>query len=280
MTVIAFASALGIGLGIAGLVAALSGPAARPRTPHARSSPHRRHRLAPAAGRAVAAAVPVLAVTRWPVAGAAAALAAALLPPVLGRDATRAAIERLEAVASWTELVRDTLGAAAGLAQALVVSAPVAPAPIRPAVGRLADRLVNGMPLEQALRALAEDLADPSADMVVCALLLAATARAQQLGELLGALADTIRQDVSLRLRVDAGRASARSGVRTIILFSLLFAGGLLVVGRSYLAPFGTVTGQLVLAVVVALYAAGVATMLHMVRPPAPPRLLSPGQEP
>ena len=275
MTVLAFASALGVGLGIVGLLVAVSDPRRPPRP----AAPRRR-RLAPAAGRAVAAAVPVLVVTRWPVAGAAAALAAAVLPPMLGRDTTRTAIERLEAVATWTELVRDTLGAAAGLAQALVVSAPVAPAPIRPAVGRLADRLINGMPLEHALRGLAEDLADPSADMVVCALLLAATARAQQLGELLGALADTIRQDVSLRLRVDAGRASARSGVRTIILFSLLFAGGLLVVGRSYLAPFGTVTGQLVLAAVVGLYAVGVATMLRMVRPPAPPRLLSPGRQP
>ena len=69
----------------------------------------------------------------------------------------------------------------------------------------------------------ADEIADPSADLVVCALTLAASARAQRLVDLLGALAGSMREEVAMRLRVESGRASARSGVRTIIVFSAGF---------------------------------------------------------
>jgi Flp pilus assembly protein TadB len=109
---------------------------------------------------------------------------------------------------------------------------------------------------------------------VVCALLLAAAARAHKLAEVLTAMATSIREDISMRLRVEASRASARSGVRTVMVFSVAFAAVLLIFARSYLAPFGSVIGQFVLAGVGALYACGLAFMVRMVRPRAGLRLL------
>ena len=109
---------------------------------------------------------------------------------------------------------------------------------------------------------------------MVCSLLLASTSRAQRLGDLLQALAESTREEVSLRLRIETSRASVRSGVRTVVVFSVLFAAGLAVLARSYLAPFGTASGQVVLLAVGGLYAAGLTLMVALARPPVPIRLL------
>ncbi len=213
-------------------------------------------------------------ITRWPVAGILGALGFATLPTSLRKVVPGEASKRTEAVATWTELVRDSLAGSAGLAQAIVVTAPSAPAPIRPQVGALATRLTNGVSLEAALRAFALKVDDPAAELLVCALLLAATSRAQKLVEVLSSLIDSIREDVSMHLRVDASRASARSSVRTVMLFSLAVACTLAVVAHSYLSPFGTDVGQFVLGMVGLFYAVGLALMIRLVRPTPEIRLL------
>jgi len=212
--------------------------------------------------------------TRWPVAGVLGALAAATLPGSLRRIVPGAQSRRTEAVASWTELIRDSLAASAGLAQAIVVTAPSAPTAIRPHVGALASRLTSGVSLESALRSFAVEVDDPAAEFLVCALLLAATAHGQRLVDVLTALAASMRDDVSMHLRVDASRASARSSVRTVVLFSVGFACALALVAHSYLSPFGSAVGQLVLAIVGVCYGVGLALMVRMVRPIPQSRLL------
>jgi len=213
----------------------------------------------------VVAALIVGVVTRWPIAAAFAALAAAYVPSLLTSTSAQDVIRRGEAVAAWTELLRDSLAASAGLAQTIAVTASVAPPEIRGAVRGLADRIMSGVPMDDALRACAIEMDDESAHEVICALRLAATARSQRLVELLGALADSTRQEVSMRLRVEASRAAARSGVRIVIVFSLAFAALLMVVAHSYLAPFGTVSGQVVLGFVGACYGTGVWLMSRLV---------------
>ena len=186
-------------------------------------------------------------VTGWPVALPIAGLAIVGLPRLLRQTSNSAAITRIEAIATWTEMLQGTLTASAGLGQAIMATAPVAPLPIRPATVRLSARLEAGAQPREALLQFADELADPSADRVVCALLLATAARAQRLGDLLTALADSTRDEVALRLRIETSRASVRSGVRTVLVFSVSFAVGLAVLARPYLAPFGTAQGQLVL---------------------------------
>ena len=191
------------------------------------------------------------------------------------REVTR----RIEAIATWTELLRDTLVVSAGLAQSIVASAQVAPIELRDEVSRLADRIVSGMGMGDALRAFADEVADPSADLVVCALVLASEARAQRLSELLSALASSIREEVSMRLRIEAGRSATRSSVRTIVIFSLGFAAFLAVAARAFLAPFATATGQLVLVAVAGAYLAGIWLMGRLVRTTPAARLLDAGGE-
>jgi tight adherence protein B len=221
-----------------------------------------------------AAGAVTLAWSGWPVAGLVAGIAASILVSVLRSTRGPDVTTKIEAVATWTELVRDTLAASAGLAQAIVASAPVAPAPLRIQVGHLADRVSSGVQIADALRAFADEVADPSADLVVCALVLATEARAQRLADLLSALADSIRDEVAMRLRVEASRTASRSSVRTIVLFSLGFVVALAVVARSYLEPFRTLPGQLALVGIAAMYATGIGLMAHMVRAREAPRLI------
>jgi Flp pilus assembly protein TadB len=206
----------------------------------------------------VITAAVVAAVTRWPAGTVLAGLAAWFLPRALGPDRRHARdLEKIEAVASWTEMLRDTIAAAAGLEQAILASEPVAPAPVREHVVLLAARIRRGQRLPAALRAFAAEIADPTADLVVAALLLAAEQQARDLARLLGTLADSARQHAVMRMRVAAGRARVRTAARIIIAVTMLLVVGLLTWSRPFLQPYGTAAGQLMLLVTGGCFAAG-----------------------
>jgi len=213
-------------------------------------------------------------VTRWPVAGVLTAAGSVGLPSFMKATRRGNRTVRTEAIATWTEFLRDTLAAASGLSQAIIATASVSPEPIHEEVGALAARLATGMHMSEALRMFADELADPSADLVVCALMLATEVRAQRLVDLLGTLSESMREEVAMRLRVDAGRTSARSGVRTIVLFSGCFAAIIALVARAYLEPFASSQGEVALLVAGAFDAAGIVLMTRLVRDPSPLRLL------
>ena len=245
-----------LGIGAAGglilLVVGVVGLEPRPATPR-RRRPKKEDfgqlevRLGVAAGVALLMGL----VTRWPV-GALLSGGFVVAAPAFfgGRRAAKATIARLEAIAAWTEMLRDTMAAAAGLERAIISSARVAPEAIRPQVLGLAARLDSREPLGQALRAFADQLDDPSADLVIVSLVLAAEQRARHLVDLLGALATATRDEVTMRLRVETARARVRTSARIISLIAVSLAGGLMVLDRGYLRPFGTLFGQLVLLLI------------------------------
>lgn len=194
--------------------------------------------------------------TGWVVGGVLSLLAVLGLPRILGSNAGhQRQLERIEAIASWTEMLRDTLVAAAGLEQAILATASTCPEPIRDEVTELAVRLERGERLGPGLRDLADLLHDPTADLVISALVLASEHQARQLADLLGELAVEAREQATMRMRVDAGRARSRTSVRVIVITTLLFAAGLVVFNRDYLRPFDSAFGQLVLLLVGALFA-------------------------
>jgi tight adherence protein B len=212
--------------------------------------------------------------TGWPVAVPIVGVAVFGLPKLFGQTSGTVSIAKIESVATWTEMLQGTLAASAGLGQAIIATAPLSPLPIRDPANRLSARLSAGMHPRDALTQFADELEDPCADRVVCALQLAVSARAQRLGDLLAALADSTREEVALRLRIETSRASLRSGIRTVLVFSVAFAAVLAVVAHTYLAPFGSAQGQAVLLVVGVLYGVGLTLMVALARPPDPVRLL------
>lgn len=233
---------------------------------HAQGARDDRHRLLRIV-LALATGVLTRLMTGWVVGAVLAGLAVWALPRLLGRDPGQARrVARIEAIATWTEMLRDTLTAAAGLNQAILATAPLAPPAIRSEIGELAVRLENGERLAPALRALAARLADPTGDLVIAALVLAAEHHARHLADLLGSLAHTARDQASMRLRVEAGRARTRTSVRVIVGTTLTFATGLVVLNRGYLSAFDTVTGQLVLLAIGVLFGLGFAWLSRIAR--------------
>lgn len=274
------AAGLGLGAGV-GLLLVITGwrgvDAHRPKRV-ARWRPSRcgDQRVVPQVAAAVVVGVVTGVVTGWVVGAVLAGLACWALPPVLGRDPRHAGqVVRIEAIATWTEMLRDTLAAAAGLEQAILATAPLAPAAIRPRISELSARLGNGERLAPALRVLADELADPTADLVIASLVLAAEHQARQLGELLGSLALAAREQASLRMRVQAGRARTRTSVRVIVGTTLGFAAAMVLLDRSYLAAYDSVIGQVMLLVVGALFAAGFAWLARIAMVPEPLRFFS-----
>lgn len=224
---------------------------------------------------AVAAFVVVGAVTRWPVAAFLAAAGAWTLPQVWRPDVgTQADTDRLEAIAVWTEMLRDTLSAAAGLEQAVLAGAAVAPDALAEPVAVLAERLRDGERLPVALRAFADEVDDPTMDLVVAALVLAATRQARDLTGLLSTLAQAARDQVVLRLRITAGRARVRTSVRIILLTTVGMIAALVLLNRDYLTVYDSPTGQLVLLLVGGLFTASFVWLDRIAAVRTPPRVL------
>ena len=186
--------------------------------------------------------------TGWPVGALLAGAGGWASPSLAGAKARRKAeLGRLEALAVWAEQLRDTIGAAAGLQEAILATAKVAPLPIRAEVAELATRL-RREPLSVALRRFAGSLADPAADQIVAALALASERQAGNLVGLLSEVASAARQQVSMRLRIETGRARTYTQTMSVALITGGSVGLLVVMRSSYLDPYDTAVGQMVLA--------------------------------
>jgi Flp pilus assembly protein TadB len=265
----------GAGLGLVLVMAGLRPKASAPPRRRQLLSGLRRDRLVGRLGLAAGAGVVLGALTGWPVAAVLAAAGGYALPTLLaGRGERTRQVARTEAIAGWAEMLRDTLSAAAGLEQAILATAPVAPAPIRIEVLGLAERLGSER-LIPALRQFATELADPTGDLVVAALVLASGNEARRLAELLTSLATAARDQAAMQLRVEAGRARIRTSSRVVVGATVTFAGGLIILNRSFLSPFGTPVGQFMLGVIGLLFAGAFVWLARLGRPTVPERFLA-----
>ncbi|MDT0331181.1 type II secretion system F family protein [Nocardiopsis lambiniae] len=215
--------------------------------------------------------------TGWPVAGALGAAAVWWAPLLLGGDGEhREQVAGIEAVASWTEMLRDLMAGSSGLNQAIAATASIAPEPLRDAVVRLSEDLRGGRDPRDALHTFAETVDNPTADLVASALATATTRHATDLGVLLGALSESARDQAAMLVKVSAGRARLRTSSRIIMGVTLGMAAFMLVFNPAYLEPFDGFLGQVFLAVIGALWATAVVWMTRMSRFSLGPRVLAP----
>jgi Flp pilus assembly protein TadB len=281
--VLAAAAALAVVAGAALVVAGLRAPTGRVQVRRARrwGAP----RPAPAAwARARWAAAPAAALlgwalTGWPAAGVASAAAVLGLPVILGASGrAQRQIDRAEAVEEWARRVADVLAIGVGLEQAIQTAARTAPAPIADEAVTLAARIAARTPTETALRRFADELDDPTADLVLAALILAARRRGPGVAAALTALAESVGEEVVARRRVESDRAKPRATARAV----MGITGVMIVLGlanRGYTEPYGTALGQVVLAATLGFFGAALWWMHGMTRSTPPARLLGAGQE-
>ena len=223
----------------------------------------------------IGAGLALLVLTRWPVLAIAGGLLAFFAPTLIGGSAhEKRAIARLEALAAWTESLRDTIAGAVGLEQAIPATAYAASPAIQRELSTLADRLRVRTPLPIALQRFADDLDDAGADLIVAALILNSQLRGPGLREVLSSLARSARDELEMRRRVHAGRASTRRSVQIVVGITVVFVLGLVLFNRDYVEPYTPPIGQVVLLVVLLFFAAGFMWMRRLSAFELPERFL------
>ena len=263
------------GAGVLLLAVAIRG---RPARPGPGTAPARR-RLRELAGlrgaAALAAGAVALAVSHWVVAGIGVGLLAYSWRSISGARSERAAVARLEGLATWTESLRDTIAGAVGLEQAIPASLRVAAPVIEEPLTRLVERLHIRVPMPDALLRFAGDLDDPGADLIIAALVINARLRGPGLRDLLGSLSASVREELDMRRKVTAERRSIRRSVQIVVGVSVGMALALALLDHAYLAPYDGASGQVVLAVVAGIYALGILWLRRLARFEVPQRLLT-----
>ena len=130
-----------------------------------------------------------------------------------------------------------------------------------------------------AVRQFAGEVDDPSGDLVASVLLLAMS-RSGRTGELLSELAATIRERAAMRLRVVAERSGQRSEARFVVIMGTAVIAAIIVFGQNttFLDAYDSTTGQVVLAIVAALYGGGMVWLSRLTRFERPARFLTVGE--
>ena len=196
----------------------------------------------------------VWAVTGWTLAALTIAAVTVMASTAAARHNSRRDDRVLvDAIAVWTEQLRDMLAGSSGLEQTITSTVPHAPAVLREPLERLAASMSYSS-LSQALSRFARDVDHPTADFVVAALSTAATRQVRELGTLLGHLASCARDEARMHTRIWVGRSRTRSAVKIIACVVAVFVGGLALVSPDYLAPYRSAEGQVVLSAVVLVF--------------------------
>jgi Flp pilus assembly protein TadB len=224
---------------------------------------------------AIGVALLILLLTRWPVAAVATGALVFAWPALFGgAGAETKAIARLEALAAWTESLRDTVAGAVGLEQAIPATAYAAGPAISTELTALADRLRVRVPLSQALQKFADEMNDSSVDLIVASLILNARLRGPGLRDVLTSLSESARAALDMRQRVNAGRRSTRRSVQIVMVVTVAFVLGLSLFNRTYVAPYSTPFGQVMLLVILGLFAAGFFWLRRLASFETPARFL------
>jgi Flp pilus assembly protein TadB len=230
---------------------------------------------------AIADGLVMLLFTRWIVAAVGIALLTLFWSKLSGgASGERAAIARLEGLATWTESLRDTIAGAVGLEQAIPASLRVASPALREPLIDMVDRLHTRVPMPEALRRFADDLHDPSADLILAALIINARLRGPGLRELLGALSNAVREELDMRRRIEAQRRSTRFSAMFVVGFSVGVAALLALLNHQFVKVYDSFNGQLILLGIAGLYAAGFLWLTRLAKFDVPQRILIGGQPP
>lgn len=180
----------------------------------------------------------------------------------------------VEAIASWTENLRDVISASSGLHEAVITAAQCPPDAISNAVQRLAASL-RYQSLEVSLREFADEVAHPTCDFVAAALIIASQNQARDIALLLSHLAECARSECDLYVRVWVSRARSRTAVRIVTGAVIFFFTGIMLLSSSYLQPFLTVQGMCVFVGIIAVFVFSVRWMTRIAHIELPQRFLA-----
>ncbi|MFI8007837.1 type II secretion system F family protein [Streptomyces sp. NPDC086010] len=184
-------------------------------------------------------------------------------------------IDKLEAIEEWVRRMSDIHTVGVSLEATIQRSLETVPKAIREEVQLLVSRQQAGWVPQDAYRAFADDLNDAMVDEVVALLILHVEDRGSGLSKAMRELADALQHEVLARREVEADRQKPRTNDRWVTIFCLgIF--GITAFSGTYVEPYNTLTGQLVLAFVAVAFVLVKIWMRRMAILEPAPRFLSP----
>ena len=183
----------------------------------------------------------------------------------------------LQALDQWLRLLTGSILTGKSVGDAVRATRRQSPVVLQPAITLAVSRMDGRWSTAEALRAMADELDHPDVDAVVAALMLASQRGGTGTSETLAGLAESTQDKLRAMREVEAERAKPRIVVRQVTVITLVVLGVAMLVGRSYFEPYGTVVGQLVLAVLLACYVGALVILRQRTLPPRRERILAGG---
>ena len=204
---------------------------------------------------AVIVFVVVLAITRWPIAAIGAGALVAGWPALFPSDAIGQR-QRLEGIAKWLEDLRDLQhGSNLDLIETLDQASIRAPKTIATELAAFSSRTGHHTPLGDALIQLPDDLDHPVAVSAIVDMLLATgDASGSSLHTTFSMLADTARDELVARDRIDRMRLNFQRSMRRMLVILAALIGYMFIVTGETLDPYSQPLGQIWLVIPVALW--------------------------
>jgi Flp pilus assembly protein TadB len=210
----------------------------------------------------------------WPVLTLGAVAGGLLLPRAwAARAQATEQAARSEAVAEVAAGLRDAVRGGLGVTDALGGLAHWGPPALRPELTEVAAQAAM-LGLPHALEGFTRRLGDPLADLLAATLALNQRLGGRNLSQVLDELAAAIRAEAHTLREVRARQAQQRLSARLVAAAPIFILLAIRQTNPTYLTPFSSPLGQLVLALALALIATGYAAMVRLARPPAGTRLL------
>lgn len=183
-------------------------------------------------------------------------------------------IELLQALDRWVRGMAATMATGRSITDALRLSARQPPPVLAEPLVGLIRRIDDRWPPAQALQAMADELGSADADSVLASLMLAAQRGGSGAVVTLSALADTIQERLRALREIESERSKPRMVVRQVTIITLVVLAGTILLGRQFLAPYGTPVGQALLAALLAAYVGSLVMLRRMTVPRRRARIL------
>jgi len=222
---------------------------------------------------AVVAGLIAASYTGWPLLTVLVPVIAYALPVLLAAPPNRD-LALLEALDRWVRTLSSLLPTGRSITDAIRLSGRQAPVLLAPLLRLLTARLDDRWTIQQALRALADDLDSPDADAVLAALSLAAQRGGTGAAATLAALADNIQERLRALREIETERAKPRIVVRQVTGVTLVVLALAFLFGGQFFAPYASGVGQLLLALLVAAYLGSLLFLRRMTTPRPRQRIL------
>lgn len=207
--------------------------------------------------------------------------AAVVLWPLVagGGKAERAALAKLDALAQWTESLRDLAQKGAGLESVIPKTVATASDVLAPQLRHLSFRLSVRVPLPEALSLFADEVDDSGADLVVAALALSARQRKGKLSRVLSALSSALRDELEQRTRVMRERNVVRREAAQVAGLSAVLVLGASLFSPTTLPGSDNTAAQVLPFVLAAAFFFVFSRVRKLAEPEAEPRFLSSARE-